>query len=93
MKKLFLIMLGPETDKKLIIPRVREIGDNYVFWERHILVFSDFDQPSELYDRLIGEEDNMQMIIFAMNENPKYWGYANKGLWEWLKKNSNHNEI
>lgn len=86
MKKLYIIILGPETDKDLLSTRIKELGDSYAFWDRHFLLSSEITSSTNLYNRLVGDDGDKQIVVFALNDNPEYWGYANKGLWTWLKE-------
>lgn len=84
MKKIYLIILGPDTDKNFVLNRINAIGENITFWENHILVSSDKVTASELYNEIVGTGENKTMVILDLNQHPGYWGYANKSIWTWI---------
>lgn len=87
MKKIFIIILGPNVKTDEVVARIQTLGENYNFFTNQYLLYSQMETSQEVYDYLIGgkNHENQYIVIFNLEE-PKYWGFAKKELWTWLSE-------
>lgn len=89
MRKIFLILLGPNADKDLLIQRIRDLGDVYIVFGSNIFVSSLYNTAQEVYNAIIGESAQQQTsVVLDLGTNPGYWGYTKRELWTWLNSHS-----
>lgn len=89
MRKIFLIILGPNADKDLLIQRIRDLGDIYIVFGSNIFVSSLYNTAQEVYNAIIGESAQQQTsVVLDLGTNPGYWGYTKRELWTWLNSHS-----
>lgn len=89
MRKIFLIILGPNADKDFLIQRIRNLGDVYMVFGSSIFVSSSYDTAQEVYNAIIGESGQQQTsVVLDLGTNPGYWGYTKRELWTWLNSHS-----
>lgn len=87
MKKIFIIILDPNSDSVLLRAKIGELGDYYNIYNNQYLVCLDCDTAQELYNRLQSvSAPPVGIVIFGVTiENLTFWGYSDKGLWTWLQ--------
>lgn len=91
MRKLFIIILDPNANESSIIRnRITELGDHYVVYGNQYLVIANFDNAQNVYEKVICNNDSpIGIVILCTNiDSLSYWGYSDKGLWEWLKSHN-----
>lgn len=89
MRKIFLIILGPNADKDFLLQRIRDLGDVYIVFGSSIFVSSSYDTAQEVYNAIIGESGQQQTsVVLDLGTNPGYWGYTKRELWTWLNSHS-----
>ena len=89
MRKIFLIILGPNADKDFLLQRIRDLGDVYIVFGNSIFVSSLYDTAQEVYNAIIGESGQQQTsVVLDLGTNPGYWGYTKRELWTWLNSHS-----
>ena len=87
MRRLFIIILDPNVDASVVRNRITELGDHYIIYGDQYLVLANFDNARAVYDRLIRNGENrIRIVVLCVDaETLTYWGYSDKGLWEWLR--------
>ena len=89
MRKIYLIILGPSSDKDLLIQRIKTLGDTYIVFGNNIFVSSFYDSAKDVYNAIIGEAAEQQAsVVLDLGTNPGYWGYTRRELWSWLNSHS-----
>lgn len=89
MRKIYLIILGPNVDKEILIQRIRDLGDIYTVFGNNVFVSSTLDSAQDVYDAIVTKEmDEQTSVILDLGTNPSYWGYTKKELWSWLNNHS-----
>ena len=89
MRRIYLIILGPDVDKDLLIQRIRSLGDVYVVFGNNVFVSSERNSAQEVYNAIINDEIGQQTsVVLDLGPNPGYWGYTKKELWSWLDEHS-----
>lgn len=89
MRKIYLIILGPEVDKDLLIQRIRGLGDIYVVYGNNVFVSSDKETVQDVYNAILSEETGqITSVVLDLGTAPNYWGYTKKELWAWLNDHS-----
>lgn len=90
MRKIYLIILGPDVDKDFLIQRIRGLGDIYVVFGNNVFVSSDRETAQDVYNAIVTEEMGQQTsVVLDLGSTPGYWGYTKKELWTWLSEHSN----
>ena len=86
MKQIFIIILDPSADSSLLRAKIHELGDYYIVYNDQYLVYADYEDAKQLYEKLVPSESvPTGIVIFSVSvEYLKYWGYSDKGLWSWL---------
>ncbi|MBR4583330.1 MAG: hypothetical protein IKO34_05900 [Bacteroidales bacterium] len=87
MKQLFIITLDPNGNSFLLREKIKELGDYYNIYNNQYIVCADYEDAQQLYEKLVPKGFPLTgIVVFSIPVNHiKYWGYSNKGLWEWLK--------
>lgn len=87
MRKLFIIILDPNVDASVIRNRIIELGDHYIIYGNQYFVLADFENAQAVYERLVRKDENPTGIVVLCTDAERltYWGYSDKGLWEWLR--------
>lgn len=89
MRKIYLIILGPDVDKDLLIQRIRTLGEIFIVFGNNVFVSSDRENAQRVYNAIVNEEIGQQTsIVLDLGSNPGYWGYTKKELWTWLESHS-----
>lgn len=92
MRRIFLIILGPDVDKDLLIQRIRALGDIYVVFGNNVFVSSERATAQEVYNSIINDEmDQQTSVVLDLGSQPGYWGYTKRELWTWLDEHSTRN--
>ncbi|MBQ8715756.1 MAG: hypothetical protein IJ552_11235 [Prevotella sp.] len=94
MRKIYLIILGPNVKTEEVVARIQALGENYNFFTNQYLLQSQLDTSQEIYDYLIGGKgsEDQYIVIFNLEDHPKYWGFAKKELWSWLSEHKTNKE-
>lgn len=89
MRKIYLIILGPNVDKDILIQKIRELGDVFIVFGNNIFVSSTLNTAQEVYDSIVtsGMEEQTSVIL-DLGTRPGYWGYTKKELWAWINDHS-----
>lgn len=89
MRKIYLVILGPDVDKDLLIQRIRDLGDVFIVFGNNVFVSSGLNTAQAVYNAIITDEIGQQTsVVLDLGENPEYWGYTKKELWTWLDGHS-----
>ena len=89
MRRIYLIILGPDVDKDLLIQRIRGLGDVFVVFGNNVFVSSDRETAQDVYNAIVTEDMGQQTsVVLDLGSTPGYWGYTKKELWAWLKEHS-----
>lgn len=92
MRRIYLIVLGSDVDKDLLIQQIRTLGDIYVVFGNNVFVSSELNSAQEVYNTIVTEEMGQQTsVVLDLGPNPDYWGYTKKELWSWLNEHSTRN--
>lgn len=91
MKKIFIIILNPNSDTTLLRAKISEIGDYYNIYDNQYLVSLECDNAEELYNKLqTANTPPVGIVILGVSiEGLTYWGYSDKKLWSWLQSHLN----
>lgn len=92
MTKLFIIILDPNTDASIVRSRIAEIGEYYIVYGNQYFVLADFDNARSIYEKIVHSDDRqIGIVVLCVNTDAlTYWGYSDKGLWEWLRHHNIH---
>lgn len=87
MRRLFIIILDPNVDASIVRKRIAELGEHYVIYGNQYFVLAGFNDAQTVYNRVIHNDDNnIGIVVLCVDaETLTYWGYSDKGLWEWLR--------
>ena len=90
MRRLFIIILAPNVDASVIRSRISELGDHYIVYGNQYFVLANFENAQAVYERLVRNNENPTGIVVLCTDADTltYWGYSDKGLWEWLKSHN-----
>ena len=89
MRRIYLIILGPDVNKDLLIQRIRALGEVYVVFGNNVFVSSESESAQDVYNAMITEEMGQQTsVVLDLGTRPGYWGYTKKELWAWLNSHS-----
>lgn len=93
MKKIYLIILGPDVEKENLIQRIKGMGDVYVVFGNNVFVCSEKETAQDIYTAIATNDIGQQTsVVLDLGSTPKYWGYTKKELWAWFKKHSENDE-
>lgn len=87
MRKLFVIILDPNVDASVVRSRIAELGDHYIIYQNQYFVLTNFGNAQAVYERVIRNSDSpIGIVVLGVDIGTlTYWGYSDKGLWEWLR--------
>lgn len=90
MRRLFIIILDPNVDATTIRSRIAELGDHYIVYGNQYFVLAEFDNAQAVYERVVRNGDSpIGIVVLCVDADTlTYWGYSDKGLWEWLRSHS-----
>ena len=90
MRRLFIIILAPNVDASIVRRRIAELGEYYVIYGNQYFVLAEFDNAQAVYDRVVHYDDNnIGIVVLCVDTKTlNYWGYSDKGLWNWLKSHN-----
>ncbi len=89
MRKIYLVILGSDVNKDLLIQRIRELGDTYVVFGNNVFLSSELESAQDVYNAMITEELGQQTsVVLDLGTRPGYWGYTKKELWAWFDSHS-----
>lgn len=89
MRKLFIIILDPNANASIVRNRITELGDHYIVYENQYFVLANFDNARAVYDNIIRNDTPTGIVVLCVEASTlTYWGYSDKGLWEWLKSHN-----
>lgn len=86
MKKLYIIILDSNVDSTIVKSRISELNKYYSIYNQYI-VYTDCPNAQTLYEKLVPSSTTFTgIVVFGTTlESLTYWGYSDKGLWDWLK--------
>lgn len=87
MKKLYIIILDPNVDSTIVKSKISELSKYYSIYNQYI-VYTDCPNAKTLYEKLVPSSSATLtgIVVFGTTlESLTYWGYSDKGLWDWLK--------
>lgn len=92
MRKVFIIILDPDVNSSVVRNRITELGEHYIVYGNQYIVLANFNNAKDVYDTLVRNVDNPVGIVVLCTDEAtlSYWGYSDKGLWEWLKSHNIH---
>lgn len=90
MRKLFIIILDPNVEASIVRSRITELGDHYIVYGNQYFVLADFENAKNIYERVVRNDDSpIGIVVLCVDiESLTYWGYSDKGLWEWLRSHN-----
>ena len=90
MRRLFIIILDPNVDASIVRNRIAELGDHYIIYGNQYFVLANFDNAQAVYERVVRNGDAPIGIVVLCTDvdTLTYWGYSDKGLWEWLRSHN-----
>ena len=89
MRQIYLIILGPDVDKDLLIQCIRDLGDVYGVFGSNVFVSSELDSAQDVYNAIVTDEMGQQTsVVLDLGTEPGYWGYTKRELWSWLETHS-----
>ena len=91
MHKIYIIIIGEESDGDIMRDRIRAVGRNYAFWNNHWLVETT-KSAQEIYERLSAEPYNQVEIFVSELDNSNYYGWMNADLWDWIDEVNKQNQ-
>lgn len=90
MRRLFIIILDPNIDASTVRNRIAELGDYYIIYGNQYLILTDFVDAQTVYEKIVRQEDSpIGIVVLCVDADTlTYWGYSDKGLWEWLRSHN-----
>lgn len=89
MRKIYLVILGPNVDKEILIQHIRDLGDIFIVFGNNVFVSSTLNTAQEVYDAIVTTEmEDQTSVILDLGVRPSYWGYTKKELWSWINEHS-----
>lgn len=90
MRRLFIIILDPNVDASIVRNRIAELGDHYIVYGNQYFVLANFDNAQAVYESVVRNGDTpIGIVVLCVDADTlTYWGYSDKGLWEWLRSHS-----
>ena len=85
-----LIIYDNSIESDILRNRIKSMGDSFVFWDNHWLLRTEMS-VKETYDKIVtdGYEKKSIFLVKIDTQIGDYWGFMNKALWDWIKKNDN----
>lgn len=93
MKDLYIIYFGPDCEEKILSERVSNI-DEYYSISPSVYLLSSEKSATEIYTIIAGGDNkDSEIVVLKISEGDgSYWGFSEKSLWEWLRKNKQNNK-
>lgn len=90
MRRLFIIILDPNAEASIVRSRIAELGDHYIVYGNQYFVLADFENAQNVYERVVRNDDSpIGIVVLCVDIGAlTYWGYSDKGLWEWLRSHN-----
>ena len=88
MRKLYLIIVEPDSTPLAMRERIQNIGNVYRLYDSY-LVSSDIRSAEELYNSIVRQDFNSdEIVVFELPLDKNcYFGYSDRDLWDWLSEN------
>lgn len=93
MKNVYVIYFGSDCEKKIVGERILNIGESYTVSPSIYLVSC--GQDAKTVYELLADNDHKEeeiVVLKLSNEEKSYWGFSEKNLWEWLRKNKTQDD-
>lgn len=88
MRKLYLVIVEPDTIPVTMLERIQSIGDSYRLYDSYV-IFSEIQTSEKLYNSIVRQDfTSAEIVVFELPINTDcYFGYSDRDLWEWLSEN------